>query len=111
MSCGGVNQFVPVTVPAANGLGPIADVSAIVAKKTIYLSGIFDGIYTLFGSQDDAIFVPIAKFDGQKSRFRTSGPYTVKTEIELTLKSILIERAASDSVSVTIGGQEVCPCT
>ncbi len=110
MSCDGVNDFVTATVPAVNGVGPIADVSALTAKKTIYMSGPFQGEYVILGSHDDGIFVPVAQFEGQEARFGTSGPYTVKREIELTLKSIRIQRGANKAVNIVIAAQQVCPC-
>ena len=112
MSCDGINDFVNVVVPAAGiADGPIADVSGLVAKKTIYMSGVFEGEYILLGSHDDIRINPIAQCRGQESRFGTSGPYTVRREIELTLKSIRLRRQANNPVNVMIAAQQVCPCS
>lgn len=112
MSClAGLNNFVTIPVPALNGDGILADVSGLVAEKTIYLSGVFDGEYTLLGSHDDAIFIPIAKFVGDSNRFRTSGPYTLRQDVKATLKSLRVRRAANNSVNIVVAAQAICPCT
>lgn len=51
-----------VPVPAS-GDGPFVDVSSLAGPKTVLLSGLFRGAYTLLASQDDANFVPILQFD------------------------------------------------
>lgn len=111
MSCNtGLNNILTANVPANNGDGADLDVSSLAAKKTIYLSGIFDGLYTILGSQDDVRFVPIARFEGQATRFGTSGPQTVKKDIKMTIKTIKVQRAADRTVNIAIAGQATCPC-
>jgi len=112
MSClAGLNDFLTADVPAVNGgVGADLDVSSLVAKKTIYLSGIFNGRYTILGSHDDVRFVPIAMFEGDAARFGTSGPQTVKKEIELTIKTVKVSRAADRTVNISIAGQQTCAC-
>lgn len=111
MSCGGLNQFLTADVPAVNGFGANLDVSGLVAKKTIYLSGVFEGDYIIQGSHDDVRFVPIAKFTGQEALFHTSGPQTVRQDIDLSIKTIRVQRAANRTVNIAIAGQQTCPCS
>jgi hypothetical protein len=110
-SCGGLNDFKTVPVPLGNGFGAALDVSDLIAKKTIYLSGPFEGEYVILGSHDGVLFVPIASFEGQEARFGTSGPQTVRRDIEFTLKEIKVERAANKTVNISIAGQDTCPCS
>lgn len=110
-SLAGLNDILTANVPANNGEGTPLDVSGLIAKKTIYLSGIFQGQYTILGSHNDVRFVPIARFEGQAARFGTSGPQTVKQDIELTIKTIKVQRAADRTVNISIAGQQTCPCT
>lgn len=110
MSCDGLNQFLVANVPATNGEGAALDVSGLVAKKTIYLSGVFQGEYVIIGSHDNVLYVPILSFTGEEAFFGTSGPQTIRKDIELTLKSIKVRRAANKSVNIAIGGQAICVC-
>lgn len=110
-SCGGLNDFKTVNVPVGNGFGTPVVVSDLVARKTIYLSGVFEGEYTILGSHDGVLFVPIASFVGQEDRFGTSGPQTIRRDIELTLAQIKVERAANKVVNISIAGQKTCACS
>ena len=109
MSCGGLNNFMSIPVPATNGLGTILDVSDLVAQKTIYLSGAFEGEYVLLGSHDDVKFVPVLKFNGSSIQ-PNSGNQTIRRDIAMTLKSVRWHRAANKTVSTAIAGQDTCPC-
>lgn len=104
MSCGGLNQFLTLTVPGGNGDGPSLDVSGLVADKTLYLAGSFVGTYVILGSHDDANFVPIASFTGGE------GPQTIRRDIKLTLKTIKVRRNATKSVAINVAGQSTCAC-
>lgn len=111
MSCAGLNDFKTVPVPVGNGLGAVLDVSDLVAKKTLYLSGPFEGDYVILGSHDGVRFVPIASFTGQEATFGTSGPQTVRRDIELTLRELKVERAANKAVNITVAAQKTCACS
>lgn len=111
MSCGGLNQFLTADVPLNNGEGADLDVSGLVSEKTLFLSGVFDGEYVILGSHDDNRFIPIAKFEGQESRFGKSGPQTVRQDIDLTIKTLRVRRAASRTVNIAIAGRSVCACS
>lgn len=110
-SCGGLNDFKTVNVPIGNGFGTPLVVSDLVARKTIYLSGSFEGVYVILGSHDGTLFVPIASFNGQEARFGTSGPQTVRRDIDLTLLEIKVDRAANKSVNISVAGQKTCACS
>ena len=60
--------IVPVVVPPS-GDGPVANISALVGKKTVTLTGFFQGVYTLLASHNNVNFVPVLIFnsDGQES--------------------------------------------
>jgi hypothetical protein len=104
MSCGGLNQFLSLTVPPGNGDGPSLDVSGLVAQKTLYLAGTFGGTYVILGSHDDVNFVPIAMFDGGE------GPQTIRRDVKFTLKTIRVRRQANKTVVINVAGQATCAC-
>lgn len=104
MSCGGLNQFLNMVVPGASGDGPSLDVSGLVADKTIYLAGNFNGTYIILGSQDDVEFVPIASFTGG------TGPQSIRTDIKATLRTMRVRRQADVSVTINVAGQATCSC-
>lgn len=110
-SCGGLNEFKTLSVPVVNGVGADLDVSDLVAKKTLYLSGPFEGEFVIEGSHDNSNFIPVARFEGQEASFGTSGPQTVKRDIELTLRSLRVIRQANKTVNIVVAGQNICPCT
>ena len=117
MSCGGLNTFVTLTVPAVSGDGPAVDVSALGRHKTVYLSGSFRGKYILFGSQDNSNYVPVLSFDGSElppnpDEFSpgASGPQTIKKNLPFTLRSIIVRRAADAGVNISVGAQATCAC-
>ena len=75
MSTLAINIPVPVS-----GDGTIVDVSSIVGPKTVLLSGLFSGAYTLLASQDDANFVPLLQFDaGGVAGIEQTVPGSVKS--------------------------------
>jgi hypothetical protein len=53
-----VNLVVP-----SSGDGPIVDISALIGQKTVTLTGLFAGSYTLLVSDDGTSFVPAAFFN------------------------------------------------
>jgi len=55
-----------IPVPVA-GDGPIVDVSTLVGKKTVMLSGGFTGTYDLLASHDGSTFTPILQFNAGAS--------------------------------------------
>jgi hypothetical protein len=110
MSCGGLNTFVAVPVPAVNGDGPILSVTGLVAKKTFFFSGPFEGEYVVLGSHNDVNFVPIAQIEGQEAVFGTSGPQTIQRKVELTLKSIRIRRLSNKPINIAVSAQAICLC-
>jgi len=110
-SCGGLNDFKTVPVPLGNGFGAALVVSDLVAKKTIYLSGSFEGEYVILGSHDGVNYVPICSFEGQEARFGTSGPQTVRRDIDFTLLDVKVDRAANKTVNISIAGQKTCACS
>jgi len=118
MSCmAGLNQFLSVNVPAINGEGLVLDVSGLVARKTFYLSGPFDGKYIIMGTHDDVHYVPILSFDGSEipkpnESFAPApaGPFTIRRDVEATLKSIKVQRAANKTVNISLASQATCAC-
>jgi len=106
MSCNaGLNQYLTVPVPAANGDGPLFDVSGLVAEKTLYIAGDYLGQYVILGTHDDVHLVPIAQFSNG------SGPQTIRRDIIATLKSIVVRRNASGApVTINLAAQATCSC-
>lgn len=101
----GLNTYLALTVPAFNGDGPVLDVSALSAPKSIYLSGEFEGTYSVLGSHDGAEFVPIVTFTGGE------GPQTLRHDVVATLRSMRVARNANRKVSIAVAGQAVAPCS
>ncbi len=112
MSCGGLNRSFTIPVPASNGEGPILDISILSESKTFFFSGDFDGEYVILGSHNDVNFVPILKIEGARGQQagQSPGPQTVRREIDLTLKSIKVRRAANRTINSAVIGQETCAC-
>jgi len=101
----GVNSFTAIVpLPPNVGDGPILDVSALTARKTIYLAGAFSGLYEVLGTHNDANWVPICKFWGGE------GPQSVQVNVKQTLKSIRVRRQAALPVTISIAAQTVLPC-
>jgi hypothetical protein len=64
------NIYLPLPVPAADGIGAIVDTSAIGARRTLVVTGTpFRGTVTLQGSNDGVVWAPIAAFQnpGEKT--------------------------------------------
>ena len=55
-------SILPIQVPVS-GYGTSVDVSSLTGKKTITLSGTFDGSYVLLGSHDGTNYAPLLTFD------------------------------------------------
>lgn len=104
---GGSSQIIQLTVPGIDGTdGPPIDVSMLGARKTVQLSGSYEGQYILLGSHDGDHYVPLLTFnsgDGPQS-FRKTTPYT--------LRFMKIRRRAfvSESVTVHVGASFQCEC-
>ena len=77
----------------AQGDGPPLDISALTGKKTIVLSGLFRGIYTLLGSHDDINFDPILSFNA-------SGPEGIKQTFNGAFKSVRMRSQVSFTQNV-----------
>lgn len=57
-------SILAISVPVpASGEGSAVDVSSLVQKKTVILTGTFRGIYVLLASHDDVHYVPVLQFD------------------------------------------------
>lgn len=112
MSCGGLNQILTIPVPALNGEGLPLDVSGLVAEKTFYFSGNFEGEYVILGSHDDLRFVPLLKITGQRGQQagQPPGPQLIRRDVIASLKTIKIRRAASLAINASVAAQETCAC-
>lgn len=90
--------IVPVTVPPF-GDGPIADISALVGKKTVTLTGFFEGAYVLLASHNDATFDPLLTFN-------SDGRENIKVTLPDAYKSVRIRSAVitSSAVSAQVTG-------
>lgn len=102
--CAGLNTYVPLVVPPVNTDGPLTGVANMTAKKTIYLTGTFNGDYVILGSHDNVDFVPIAKFNGN------GNPQSAKRDVDATLNTVRVRRIADAGAVITIGSQLTCAC-
>jgi hypothetical protein len=102
--CAGLNTYIPLVVPPTNSDGPSTSVANMAAKKTIYLTGTFNGEYIILGSHDNIDFVPIVKFNGN------GNPQSAKLNVDATLNSISVRRNADASAVITVASKLVCSC-
>lgn len=102
----GLNAFKSLNVPAIDGFGTPLNVNDIIASKSIYISGPFNGYYAIYGSHDGVRFAPIAIF-------RSDGNAVVKeTKIVIgTYQQLLVfRRAFGDSPTISLSSNSTCSC-
>jgi len=85
--------IVTVSVPTS-GTGSAADISALVGKKTVELSGTFNGKYVLEGRHVGNTYVPILIFDA-------NGVESFKQTIEGAIQSVRLVSNATSPVGVS----------
>ena len=93
--------ILPIVVPPTYGTyGPILDVSVLRGEKTVLLDGSFDGLYVLYGSHDNANFVPVFSFFGAR-------PQSIKQIFESSYLSVRLRSLATNAagVSISISGE------
>lgn len=92
MCCCGLNQINSLSVSTSiSGDGAALDVSGLVADKTIELCGTYQGTYTIIGSHDGNLYVPLLTFDSG------SGPQSVKQAISAVMKFMKVRRNATNT--------------
>jgi len=65
MDISGINVIIPLNVPVSDGAdGGATDVSGVVGLKSVELSGVFEGTYTILGSHNGVNYVPLVVFQG-----------------------------------------------
>jgi len=107
MCCCGLNQISTLGVPSAiTDVGPALDVSGLVADKTIELCGSYSGVYTIQGSHDGNLYVPVANFNSGSSS------QTVRQSISTVMKFLRVSRSATNNtpVSVNIAARAATNC-
>jgi hypothetical protein len=88
-------SILPIVIPGIYGTdGPILDISTLAGEKTILLDGSFDGQYILYGSHDNANFVPIFSFSGAR-------PQSIRQIFESSYLSVRMHSLASNAIGVT----------
>lgn len=86
--------IVNVNVPAA-GFGAAADISALVGKKTVILTGTFTGRYVLYGSHDGTLYVPVLIFDA-------NGDESIKLTFSQAFRFVRLFANASNAAGVAV---------
>ena len=105
----GLNTFVALTVPGADGFGAAVSVSGITEKKELYVNSDegFDGEFTILGTHNGTGFTPLAVVRGQ-----AGVPVKVAIPIKGTYQQLRIfRRAFGTSPTMGIAGQATCACT
>jgi hypothetical protein len=106
--CGGLNQILTLNVP--NGYqsdGTPLDVSGLVGDKSIEISGNYDGSYTIYGSNDGVLYVPILTFNSG------SGSQAFKQTTSFIVKWLKVRQSASNitsPVSILVAAQAAVNC-
>lgn len=97
MCCCGLNQINPLSVTSSiSGDGAALDVSGLVADKTVELCGAYVGTYSIMGSHDGSLYVPLATFDSG------SGAQSVKQAVSAVMKFMKVRRNATNTRDVTV---------
>jgi hypothetical protein len=92
MCCCGLNQINTLSVPTSiSGDGAALDVSGLVADKTVELNGNYNGTYTVMGSHDGTLFVPLLTFDSGV------GAQSVKLAVSAVMKFMKVRRNATNN--------------
>lgn len=109
MCCCGLNQIASLTVPTSiSSDGAPLDVSGLVADKTVELCGKYNGTYTIMGSHDGNLYVPLLTFDSG------SGAQTVKQAVSAVMKFMKVRRNATNNdpsvVTVNIAARAAENC-
>jgi hypothetical protein len=101
----GVNAFRSLTVPAADGFGAPVVINDLVAWKTLFLSGIIDGEYVVYGTHDGVRFAPIAIFQAKNANVRES------REVYGTYQQLMVfRRAFGASPVMNVSSKSTCAC-
>ena len=87
-------SIVNVPVPTS-GDGPIVSVADLVGEKTVELSGTFRGKYLILGTQNGAMFVPVALFD-------SDGKEDLKQTLPLAMLAVKVRSLADEAVGVAV---------
>jgi hypothetical protein len=91
------NQIITLTVPGLDQSdGPATNVSTFVGNKTVEISGSYVGSYTVLGSHDGLVFVPLLVFDSG------SGVQSVRLTTNVVVKFMKVRRKAQNLTAVTI---------
>lgn len=114
MELGGTNIIIPLNVPSGDGSdGTPSNVSGVIGLKSVELSGIFEGSYTILGSHDGSNYVPLAVFRGSEEFQQTvaffphlaaqaGGPFDEPRGVVARFLKIR-RRSSSGSVSISVG--------
>jgi hypothetical protein len=87
-----ISQVV-VPVPVS-GDGPLVDVSSLVGRKTVVLTGSFQGIYDLLVSHDDVRFVSALQFDA-------GGVEGIRQTISGAFRSVRLRAATPGTIPIS----------
>lgn len=97
MCCCGLNQIASLSVSSSiSGDGAALDVSGLVADKTVELCGTYNGTYTIMGSHDGVLFVPLLTFDSG------SGAQSVKQAVSAVMKFMKVRRNATNNTQTNV---------
>lgn len=101
----GVNAFKSLPVPAADGFGTPLVVNDVIAWKTVFLSGLIDGEYTVYGSHDGVRFAPLTVFRAKNAQIRES------RRIDGTYQQLMVfRRAFGASPVMNVSSKNTCAC-
>jgi hypothetical protein len=106
--CGGLNQILTLNVPGVDQTeGTPLDVSGLVGDKSIEISGNYNGSYTILGSNDGVLYVPLLTFNSG------SGSQAFKQTTSFIVNWLKVRRRAtnlSGPVSIVVAAQAAINC-
>ena len=100
----GLNQISTLVVPGLDQTdGPAFDTSGLVAEKTIQISGDYYGSYTIMGSHDGSLYVPILTFRAGSN----------VQSMAIVTRFIKIRRTATNitQVAASVAAELACNCS
>ena len=94
------NAIIQLVVPGIdNTEGPATDVSTLDKTKSVEISGAYQGSYTVLGSQDGTLYVPLLIFDSG------AGAQAFKQTTNVIVRFMRVKRNATAITSMSVAGE------
>jgi|SRR5579872_1245911 len=95
--CCGLNTIVNLPAPAGNNTdGAAINVSSLQGRKTLEISGTYQGSYAIMGSHDGNLYFPLFNFN------TGSGPQTIRQTVDAVVQFMRVHSSATNAGPVTV---------